>query len=109
MTPTVYAVFRERLMRDLMAPLLGPLTAEAFAGAPRGAVGHMARLRSLLADWIRRDDRTLLPPGTEWPAVIARALAGAVAEAGAARAGRDDARRWGRLHVTRPRHPLSAA
>lgn len=107
-TPTVYAAFRERLMRDLMAPLLGPLTAEAFAGAPRGAVAHMARLRSLLADWIRRDDRTLLAPDMEWPAVIARALAGAVAEL--ERLAPDDAaRRWGWCHVTRPRHPLSAA
>jgi penicillin amidase len=107
-TPTIYAAFRERLIRDLMAPLLGPLTAEAFAGAPRGAVAHMARLRSLLADWIRRDDRTLLGPDTEWPAVIARALAGAVAELERLAPG-DDARRWGRRHVTRPRHPLSAA
>jgi penicillin G amidase len=107
-TPTIYAAFRERLMRDLMAPLLGPLTTEAFAGAPRGAVAHMARLRSLLADWIRRDDRTLLAPDTEWPAVIARALAGAVDELDCLAPG-DDARRWGRRHVTRPSHPLSAA
>src|SRR5262245_58221387 len=78
--PTIYVAFRERLLRELMTPLLGPLTAEAFGGAPRGAVGHMARLRSLLADWIRRDDRALLPPGIDWPAMLARALTGAVAE-----------------------------
>jgi penicillin amidase len=107
-TATTYAVFRERLMRDLMAPALGPLTAEAFAGAPRGAVGHMARLRSLLADWIRRDDRTLLTPDSDWPTAIGRALAGAVADLERL-ALTEDARRWGRLHTTRPRHPLSAA
>jgi penicillin amidase len=107
-TPTIYAAFRERLLRELMAPILGPLTAEAFAGAPRGAVGHMARLRSRLADWIRRDDRTLLPPDTDWPAMLARALAGAVAELARLAPGEDE-RRWGRLHVTHPRHPLSAA
>jgi penicillin G amidase len=107
-TPTIYAAFRERLLRELMAPILGPLTAEAFAGAPRGAVGHMARLRSRLADWIRRDDRTLLPPDTDWPAMLAHALAGAVAELARLAPGEDE-RRWGRLHVTHPRHPLSAA
>jgi penicillin amidase len=105
--PTIYAVFRERLLRDLMVPILGPLAAEAFAGAPRGAVAHMARLRARLGEWIRRDDRRLLPPGEEWPAVLARALAGAVGEL-RARLGPDMARwQWGRIHVTRPQHPLS--
>jgi penicillin amidase len=105
--PTIYAAFRERLLRELMAPLLGPLAAEAFAGAPRGAVGHMARLRSLLAGWIRQDDRAFLPPGMNWPAMLARALTGAVAELGRL-APREDGRRWGQLHATGPRHPLSA-
>jgi penicillin amidase len=105
--PTIYAAFRERLLRELMAPLLGPLAAEAFAGAPRGAVGHMARLRSLLAGWIRQDDRAFLPPGMNWPAMLARALTGAVAELGRL-APREDGRRWGRLHATGPCHPLSA-
>ena len=106
---TVYAVLRERLMRDLLMPILGPLSAEAFAGTPRGAVGHMARLRALLADMIQRDDRTLLPPGTDWPAALARALAGAVEEL-TARLGADMAAwQWRRIHGTEPRHPLSRA
>ena len=57
--PTIYSAFRERLLRELMEPILGPLAAEAFAGTPRGAVGHMARLRALLTPMIRRDDRGL--------------------------------------------------
>src|SRR2546425_3771807 len=67
-------------MRDLVAPILGPLTAEAFAGSVRGAVAHMARLRARLTDMIRRDDRTLLAPDADWPTVLRSALAGAGAE-----------------------------
>jgi penicillin amidase len=105
---TIYAAFREQLMRELMAPVLGPLTAEAFAGAPRGAVAHMTRFRSRLTELIRRDDRTLLPPGGDWPAALGRALDGAVAEL-RQRLGPDPATwRWGRPHRTEPRHPLSA-
>ncbi|HZS32375.1 MAG TPA: penicillin acylase family protein [Methylomirabilota bacterium] len=105
---TYYATLRERLVRDLMSPLLGPLTAEAFAGAPRGGVAHMARLRGIVTDWIRRDDRTALPPGTDWPTALGRALAGTVAELGRRADGDRQDRRWGDVHRTGPRHPLSA-
>ena len=106
---TIYAVFRERLMRDLMTPILGPLAAEAFAGAPRGAVAHVSRLRARLTEWIRRDDRRLLPPGTDWPAVLEQVLADAVGEL-RERLGPDPAAwRWARLHRTQPRHPLSVS
>ncbi len=105
--PSIYAVFRERLMRDLLTPILGPLAAEAFAGTPRGAVAHMARLRARLTEWVREDDRRLLPPGGDWPTALGRALGGAVAEL-RERLGPDRAAwRWGRLHVTQPQHPLS--
>lgn len=106
---TIYAVFRERLMRDLMTPILGPLATEAFAGAPRGAVAHMARLRASLAGMIRRDDRTLLPPGGDWPAALGCALREALAELARALGQDPDGWRWGRLHGTVPRHTLSPA
>jgi penicillin G amidase len=105
---TTYAALRERLLRDLLTPLLGPLATEAFAGAPRGAVAHMTRFRARLADLIRRDDRRLLPPGADWPATLRRALAGAVEELTAALGSDPAAWRWGRVHATGPRHPLSA-
>jgi penicillin amidase len=106
---TVYAAFRERLMRDLMTPILGPLAAEAFAGMPRGGVAHMARLRAQLGEWIRRDDRQLLPAGTDWPAALARALAGATADLRATLGPDPAAWSWGRVHATQPQHPLSLA
>jgi len=106
--PTIYAALRERLMRDLLSPLLGPLASEAFATLPGAGVTHMARLRALLPDWIRRDDRALLPAGLDWPAALSRALDAAVAELEAALGPDVGTWRWGRVHVTRPRHPLSA-
>jgi penicillin G amidase len=107
--PTVYSVFRERLVRELMGPILGPLSGEAFAGAPRGAVAHMARLRARLTELVRAGDRTLLPDGVSWNAMLERALAGAVGEL-TERLGPDTrAWRWGAIHRTQPRHPLSSA
>jgi penicillin amidase len=106
---TVYTAIRERLLRDLMTPLLGPLASEAFSGAPRGAVAHMTRLKARLPEWIRKDDRRLLRPGEDWPAALGRAVGHAVADL-RARLGDDvEGWRWGRVHATRPRHPLSAA
>jgi penicillin amidase len=106
---TVYAVFRERLMRDLLAPILGPLSSEAFAGAPRGAVAHMTRLRSRLTEMIRTNDRTLLPEGATWPAVLEGALTGAVTELTELLGPDTSGWRWSAIHRTEPRHPLSAA
>lgn len=106
--PTIYVAFRERLLRDLMRPILGPLAAEAFAPVPGGGVAHMVRLKARLAEMIRSGDCSLLPPDTDWPAILARALAGAVADLRAALGDDVDAWQWGRLHVTCPQHPLVA-
>ncbi len=106
--PTVYSAFRERLMRDLMAPILGPLAAEAFADTPRGGTTHMARLRARLTEWIRGDDRRLLGDGKDWTLVLGRALSGALTGLATGLGPDPAAWRWGRLHATRPRHTLAA-
>jgi penicillin G amidase len=106
--PTLYAAFRNRLMQDLLSPLLGALAPEAFAPLPTGAVNHTGRLRALLPGWIRADDRALLPFGVDWPEALGRAFDAAV-DTLRATFGPDIERwRWGALHVTTPRHPLSA-
>jgi penicillin amidase len=92
-----------------MTPLLGPLAGQAFATTTGGAITHMARLRGRLGQMIRRDDRTLLPPGQSWPGVLARALRGAVTELGSALGPDMAAWRWGRVHATQPRHTLTAS
>jgi penicillin G amidase len=104
----IYAAFRAGLVRDVLSLLLGPLAGDAFARTLGAPVVHVARLRGRLAEWIREDDRSLLAPGDDWGSAMARALAGAVA-ALRETLGPDPASwSWGRLHVARPRHPLSA-
>jgi penicillin amidase len=104
---TIYATFRARLVREVLHPLLGPLVSDAFASAPNAAVAHVARLRGLLADWIREGDRTLLAANDDWGSVMARALAGAVATLRETLGPDPAAWAWGRLHQARPRHSLS--
>jgi penicillin amidase len=105
---TVYAAFRARLLRDVLSPLLGPLAGDAFGRVPGAPVTHVARLRGRLAEWIRGDDRTLLAGGDDWGSAMARALAGAVATLRETLGPDPASWTWGRLHVTRPCHPLSA-
>jgi penicillin amidase len=106
---TIYAAFRARLVRDVLQPLLGPLAVDAFATAPNAGVAHVSRLRGLLADWIREGDRTLLSPGDDWGSAMGRALAGAVATLRESLGPDPASWAWGRLHLARPRHPLSSA
>lgn len=68
----------------------------------------MAQLRAQLGEMIGADDRSLLPSDADWHQVLPRALAGAMADLGAALGDDMDAWQWGRLHVTRPQHPLVA-
>jgi penicillin amidase len=105
----IYAAFRAQLVRDVLAPVLGPLAGDAFSRAPGAAVTHIARLRGRLDEWIREDDRSLLAAGDDWGSVMARALAGAVASLRETLGPDPASWRWGRLHVARPRHPLSGS
>jgi penicillin G amidase len=106
--PTIYAATRERLVRDVLTPLFGPLAAEAFDELPSAPITHTARLKARLGDWIRADDRTVLPPDTDWPAALSRALDGALDDLTRTLGADMETWRWERVHVTRPRHPLSA-
>jgi penicillin amidase len=69
----------------------------------------MARLKARLAELIRADDRSLLPAGVDWPTACARAMHAAVQELASTLGPDVAAWRWGRLHATRPRHPLADA
>ena len=109
MAPTIYEAFRERLTRDLMTPILGPLASEAFAAVQGGGVAHMVRIQGAA----RRDD----PRGRSQPACrrapsgppCCRARSRARSPTSARRWATTWTRwRWERLHITRPAHPLVA-
>ena len=107
--PTIYSATRDRLVRKVLEPILGPLAAEAFSPAGRGGPGHIARLRSHFPRMIKAGDRTLLPAGADWESLLADAFVEALDEL-TQRLGSDTGEwRWGTVHHTRPRHPLSAA
>lgn len=106
---TVYAVCRENVLHAVMDPLLGPLARPALGGGPYGVLMPLSQLRARLLTMMAADDRSLLPPGTDWPAVLSSALSHTVTWL-RERFGDDMAQwHWGRLHRTAVRHPLAAA
>jgi penicillin amidase len=105
--PTIYCAFRFRLHRMIAGHLLGPLADEAFLATGRGAPGHLGQLAARLVTAAPKNDTSLLPPGTDWKSLAARALADGVADL-RQRLGDDiDSWLWGRVHHTAPRHALS--
>ena len=102
--PAIYTALRERLTRDLMTPILGPLAPEAFATVQGGGVAHMVRIKAQLAEMIGKDNRSLLPAGAEWPAVLAKRARGR--GGGPPRGAR---RRHGRLALGAPAHDAPRA
>lgn len=108
--PTLYSVCRDALVRQVLEHNLGPeLTNEAWRTVGRGSGSFVGRLKAQIVDMIAADDRGLVPPGEDWAGMMGRALNDGVADL-RRRLGEDlEQWRWGRLHVARPRHTLSAA
>ena len=106
--PTIYAATRDRLVRKVLEPILGPLAAEAFSPTGRGGPGHVARLRSHFPRMIQADDRSLLPAGTDWDSLLSEAFVEGLQELSDRLGSNIQSWTWGAVHHTRPRHPLSA-
>ena len=108
--PTIYSALRDALLHRIYRHNLGDkLTEEAWNPANRGTGAFMARVKTQLIYMFPEDDRTLLPDGVTWPAVMSAALAEAVATLRAT-LGEDPSQwRWGLVHQARPQHTLSAA
>ena len=105
---TIYTVWREELLRGVMEPLLGSLATEALGGGLYGALMPLSQLRERLLCMMRADDRTLLPAGESWSALLSAALARTVAWLQQALGHEPRTWQWSRVHRTMPRHPLSA-
>ena len=105
--PTVYSAFRRELDLRVLAPLLGPLSDEAFGATGRGAPRQVGHLSALLASHAAEGDTSMLPDGADWSSVATQALEAAV-DYLRGRLGDDvDSWQWGRIHGTAPRHLLS--
>ena len=105
---TIYSSFRERLHRRLMSGLLGPLQKELYRDTTRGATVLFTQLATDFVHMAEADDTSLLPAGSGWSAVLSQALAEGVAYLKERLGGDMDSWRWGKVHFSRPQHPLSS-
>ena len=107
---TIYLVTRDRVGRRVARqPRFEPLQ-RPYPGEPLGTfVPLELRLWPRLPALLAADDRTLLPDGATWPAVLAAALTDAVTLLRDELGDDADAWRWGALHHCRPVHPLTLA
>ena len=108
--PLVFAALRKHIVLGLLAPQLGPgLLADLLAATDRGALGLIIRTQARLHHLIAGDDRSILPPGESWPALLSRALGAAVAELTSLLGPDPDQWRWEIEHHTAAVHTLSGA
>jgi penicillin amidase len=105
--PTIYAAFRVKLLHKIIGGLMGPLVDVMFHATGRGAPRHLGELVSQIVQQAKTGDTTFLPPGAAWASFVAGALEEAVAYL-RRRLGDDMAAwKWGNLHRTSPKHPIS--
>lgn len=106
----LYAVWREETVALVLeGPVLAELLREPAGGplVPFRDLPPTSRLRFPLLGLMARDDRSVLPSGTDWDTLLARALGRAVAWLEARLGPEMAAWTWGAIHHTVPKHTLS--
>ncbi len=104
-----YAATASHWRREVIEGALGPLAGEALADGGRGGPTHATQLYTRAVTAMAGGDDSVLPAGRTWTQVLEAAFMLAVKEL-EERLGPDVAQwRWGIVHHTRPRHPLSTA
>jgi penicillin amidase len=105
--PTIYSAFRLRFHRATARHLLGPFADEIFSATGRGGMVFLIQFSNLVLTLVSDRDTSLLPSGTDWSSLAARALSDGVDDL-RKRLGNDmESWHWGRVHHTKPRHTLS--
>ena len=105
--PTIYHALHDRLVSNVLTPILGPLANDGLRSQGRGGPAHVTRLKSRSHTMIQEDDCSLLPPGSNWNTIIAKALSEAVAQLRESLGEDMDNWQWGKSHHTKPQHTLS--
>jgi penicillin amidase len=106
---TLYGTAKTYWLADVLHSALGRFAAEALgsSGIGRGGSTHAVQLYAEAVTAMATGTTRLLPPGQTWAGLVESALSRAVAEL-RQRLGEDiQTWTWGRVHWTRPRHPLS--
>ncbi len=104
--PTIYVRTRQIVVRRIVETMLEAMAAETLSGTPGGDV-HVRQIEVQMIDALRRGDGAMLGEGQDWPQMLAWALKQAVAELSNELGDDMTTWRWGRVHRTAPRHPLS--
>ncbi len=104
--PIIYAKTRAHLVGRIVEHLLGDFASEVLSEAA-GSATVLRQIVEQMTLGLERYDASMLPPNTGWDELLAASLSRAVGELKDL-FGEDMSQwRWGRLHRTAPRHPLS--
>ncbi|MDE0299864.1 MAG: penicillin acylase family protein [Candidatus Poribacteria bacterium] len=104
--PLIYAKTRAHVVRRIVEHLLGDFASEVLSEAA-GSGTVLRQIVEQMTLGLERNDASMLPPDTGWEELLAASLSCAVRELWES-LGEDMSQwRWGRLHRTEPRHPLS--
>jgi penicillin amidase len=105
--PTIYSAFRVKLLHKIIGNLVGPLVDVMFNSTGRGAPRHLGELASQIVHQAKTGDASFLPPGVTWGSIAGEALNEAVAYLRQRLGGDMEAWKWGTIHRTSPKHPIS--
>ena len=104
--PLIYAKTKAHVVRRIVEHLLGDFASEVLSEAA-GSATVLRQIVEQMTQGIERGDTSITPHGGGWEELLAASLSDAVRELKDS-LGKDMSEwRWGRLHRTAPRHPLS--
>lgn len=104
--PLIYAKTKAHAVRRVVEHLLGDFAAEVLSEAA-GSGTVLRQIVEQMTLGLERNDASMLPADTDWEELLAASLSRTVRELGESLGEDMSEWRWGRLHRTEPRHPLS--
>ena len=104
--PLIYAKTKSHVVRRVVEHLLGDFAPEVLSEAA-GSGTVLRQIVEQMTLGLERNDASMLPADTGWEELLAASLSHAVRELRESLGEDMSEWRWGRLHRTEPRHPLS--
>lgn len=106
--PSIYAEMRSHLTMLVTRYVFGD-AAETMLSGVSGADGHLRYVALTVNVAIEKDDRSMLPDGMSWQDALLSCLESACVSLKENLGDDMSTWFWGRLHRTRPTHPLTAS
>ncbi len=104
--PLIYAKTKSHLVCRVVEHLLGDFASEVLSEAA-GSATVLRQIVEQMTLGLERNDASMLPADTGWEGLLAASLSRAIRELRESLGEDMSEWRWGRLHRTEPRHPLS--